>query len=105
MKRTRPHFTLWDAISAKLRQRKSEKPNGWFTRRELVDHGASDVFDPFRYVESTPIKKQKKVIEDPHPHFKSRKVGLKPTREQKKVLDTFFAGAADRKSTRLNSSH
>ena len=82
-------FTLWDAISAKLQEKKREKLNSWFSRREFADYNAKHLFEPFQY-ESTKKHKEEQVKQV---HFKSRKVGLKPTKEQKKVLDKFFAGA------------
>jgi IS605 OrfB family transposase len=100
-KRKREEFFLWDAIFPKLKEfemEKKKKTDSWFSKKIMIE-GAPNKYERFNYegrqdhVEMSNTKKMKKGNNDIFSMIKTRKVGLRPTKQQVITMETFFRGA------------
>jgi IS605 OrfB family transposase len=100
-KRKREEFLLWDAIFPKLKEfdmEKKKKTDSWYSKNTMIETAPNEC-ERFNYegrqdhVESSKRKKMKKGNNDIFSMIKTRKVGLRPTKQQVITIETLFRGA------------
>jgi len=99
-KRKREEFLLWDAIFPKIKEvEKKEKTDSWFSKNTMIEGVANECerCERFIYegitqdhVETSNTKKMKNGNNDTFSNVKTRKVGLRPTKQQVITMETFF---------------
>jgi len=101
-KRKRKDFLLWDAIFPKLNEfeKKKKKTDSWYSSNTMIEPAPNE-YERLNYegrqqdqIEMSKMKKMKKG-KDNHIDkiIKTRKVGLRPTKQQVITMETFFRGA------------
>ena len=100
-KRKRKDFVLWDAIFPKLKDfEMKKKTDSWFSKNTMIESQPNE-YERLNYegrkqdqVEMSKTKKMQKG-NDNHVNkiIKTRKVGLRPTKQQVVTMETFFRGA------------
>jgi len=101
-KRKRKDFLLWDAIFPKLNEfeMKKKKTDSWFSKNTMIESEPNE-YERFMYEgrqkDRVEMSKTKKIKNGKDKHIdkiiKTRKVGLRPTKEQVVKMETFFRGA------------
>jgi len=100
-KRKREEFLLWDAIFPKIKEfeKNKKKTDSWFSKNTMIETAPNEC-ERFIYegrtqdhVETSSTKKMKKGNNDTFSIVKTRKVGLRPTKQQVITMETLFRGA------------